>query len=843
MKRSTQKILAVLLAVASVFGAFLATVAAAEDAQAPTIVSVCGNEVSSGVAPMPAATVGTAYQSPTGEKYKIIALGSGKLRYSAREYETEAYGRMPQGLHLDPDTGEFYGTVTTPGTFNISVTVSNEYGSVNIMASIMVFNESDKPVITTESLPNGAIGSTYAQEISYSGYYSPYLTCEVVAGTLPAGLSCGVQNWRPMVYGKPTEAGTFTFTVSIKNGAGIATKEYTIVITEETVRPELIRSATIINESDKYSSLDSSYYINVVKGKPVNIQLVSTGTNTAENPIKYSLEGALPEGLMLSEDGLITGTPAETIETVGGNKYFYGSYIGLKLENKTALGATQSSSPSITIVVWENGWLHGIELSPTSTSVAKGGTRQFEIEWEGYGDFDKTGIKWSVYGKKSSSTTISDTGLLTVGMDETSTSLTVRAEKEWRIREATVTIVDHVHTTTVVDAVEKTCTTDGNCKHFVCTVCGERFADALAAQLLTEEDVKIPAGHEYGTLIPAQNATCSALGTQAHFECTLCHALFDADKAEKTESELQIPIDAAAHKFGGWKAEVPADCATEGVKAHKACAYCNKHFNDANAEIADLTIAKNDDHSLQPDWSKDASGHWHVCTRAGCKDGGKLDFAAHEKSAETATETADVHCTVCQYVIEPVKGHTHVLQLVAGHSQTCTKPGEKAYYVCADGENPCGRFFEDKDATTEITADIDTWKVIPAGHVFGEWIAEVPASVDAFGVKAHKDCTICGKHFDADGNEQSEDDLKLEKLPAPGTPDEPVTPDEPTAPNEPTAPATPDPGENAPSGGAIAAIVIGGIAVVGLGGFAVVWFVVRKKKVADLVAIFKKGRK
>lgn len=836
MKRSTQKILAVLLAVASVFGAFLATVAAAEDAQAPTIVSVCGNEVSSGVASMPAATVGTAYQSPAGEKYKIIALGSGKLTYSASEYETEAYGRMPQGLHLDPDTGEFYGTVTTPGTFNISVTVSNEYGSVNIMASIMVFNESDKPVITTERFSNGAVGSYYMQEIEFTGYKPSSYSVSIISGALPDGLRVSASGFGTCIQGTPTKTGTFAFTLRIDTGAGTATKDYTIEITEEAIRPSLLEKDTIIK--DAYSFLNSSNDICVIKGKPVEIQLVSSGTNTEQNPIWYDLRGTLPEGLTMSETGLITGTPSEDIETPYGYKYFYNIYM--IIGNKKVDGGPQSTGNSITIVVYENGHVNRISLTPNATSVAKGGQRQLEIDWsQAYGDVDKTAIEWRIYGKQSADTYISETGLLNVGIDETARSIRVWVKHTPSGREGScdVTIVDHAHTTTVVDAVEKTCTTDGNRKHFVCTVCGERFADALAAQLLTEEDVKIPAGHEYGTLIPAQNATCSALGTQAHFECTLCHALFDADKAEKTESELQIPIDAAAHKFGGWKAEVPADCATEGVKAHKACAYCNKHFDDANAEIADLTIAKNDDHLLQPDWSKDASGHWHVCTRAGCKDGGKLDFAAHEKSAETATETADVHCTLCQYVIEPVKGHTHVLQLVAGHSQTCTKPGEKAYYVCADGENPCGRFFEDKDATTEITADIDTWKVIPAGHVFGEWIAEVPASVDAFGVKAHKDCALCGKHFDADGNEQSEDDLKLEKLPAPGAPDEP------TAPNDPTAPATPDPDENAPSGGAIAAIVIGGIAVVGLGGFAVVWFVVRKKKLADLVAIFKKGRK
>lgn len=42
------------------------------------------------------------------------------------------------------------------------------------------------------------------------------------------------------------------------------------------------------------------------------------------------------------------------------------------------------------------------------------------------------------------------------------------------------------------------------------------------------------------------------------------------------------------------------------------------------------------------------------------------------------------------------------------------------------------------------------------------------------------------------------------------------------------------------SGGAIAGIVIGSVVVAGVGGFALVWFVIKKKSFADLVAVFKK---
>ena len=51
---------------------------------------------------------------------------------------------------------------------------------------------------------------------------------------------------------------------------------------------------------------------------------------------------------------------------------------------------------------------------------------------------------------------------------------------------------------------------------------------------------------------------------------------------------------------------------------------------------------------------------------------------------------------------------------------------------------------------------------------------------------------------------------------------------------------TPDTPKDGLSGGAIAGIVVGSVVVLGLGGFALVWFVIKKKSFADLVAIFKK---
>ena len=84
---------------------------------------------------------------------------------------------------------------------------------------------------------------------------------------------------------------------------------------------------------------------------------------------------------------------------------------------------------------------------------------------------------------------------------------------------------------------------------------------------------------------------------------------------------------------------------------------------------------------------------------------------------------------------------------------TCIADGMKAHYYCSD----CGKYFdESKNETTETALTIPATGV----HTFGTLIDETPATCIAGGMKAHYKCTVCGKFFDADKNETTEDALK-----------------------------------------------------------------------------------
>lgn len=797
--------------------------AAGEDGTAPTIIRTGGIDVDrkSHMGTLPNALKGVEYKAKDGSNYKIEATGTEPFTFSANK-SGEGYAPLPEGLSLNPTTGEIVGTPTgDAGKYNISVTVTNKYGSDNISVGMYVYGETSKPKITTTQadIAVGYVDSSYSQRIVYNSGIGEPSKASITNGNLPKGLILRQAGFGIYIEGKPTEEGTFTFTVRLQNAAGFDEETYTITIQKGYQRPKIINQDDITNKP-------------AIKGKYFEFQFEATGTNAADNPFLFFTylnqfeestpnaqdEYELGNGLFLTKEGKVYGTPYST-EDISFN-------VGVKTKNLNGdYEETGFGTGNCYVPVYENGQITGVTISPENTSVPKGGQRQFTATVIGYGDFDKS-VTWDIYDY-SAGTTISQDGVLTVGIDETATTIRVEARSKGDtniLKEIPVTIINHTHTTTLVPATPKTCTTDGNIEHYKCNVCGDLFADAGAVNQLTEGQVKIPAGHEYGDLVPKQEPTCKQTGMQAHYKCSVCNKYFDESKTEKTVEELTIPVNPNAHDFGAWIEEVPATCKDTGVKAHKDCNRCNRHYDGSGNEITDLTIPTNDNHDWNA-WVSNGDGtHTRTCKRdSGHKENGTC-------SGGTATCTTKAVCDVCR------------------------------------------------------TTYGDT-----APHTYGDLIPEVPATTEDFGVKEHKDCKVCGKHFDKDGNEIT--DLRIAKI---GThnvvingeskfyahgervtvtaedkegkefvgwqdasgkivstqkeytfevKDEMVL----TAVYQDKAPGggtidgeiAPAPDKNGLSGGQIAGIVIGSLAGVGIVGFAIFWFVVKKKTFAELISAIK----
>ena len=106
------------------------------------------------------------------------------------------------------------GSLTNQGTINNSGTLPDS------------IEGSQPPKITTASLPNGEVDTTYNQTLGATG--SETITWSLASGsTMPAGLTL---NSDGTITGTPTTAGQFTFTATATNSAGSDSKEYELTI-------------------------------------------------------------------------------------------------------------------------------------------------------------------------------------------------------------------------------------------------------------------------------------------------------------------------------------------------------------------------------------------------------------------------------------------------------------------------------------------------------------------------------------------------------------------------------------------------------------------------------------
>ena len=390
--------------------------------------------------------------------------------------------------------------------------------------------------------------------------------------------------------------------------------------------------------------------------------------------------------------------------------------------------------------------------------------------------------------------------------------------KEFNLIIQTSRPIDCPHETVVLEAGRPaTCTQDGIKDKYVCAGCGAAFFDAARTQVWYDVIATIPKGH-LGVRHDATPCSEGKDGNIVYFEC------------QREE--------------------------------------CGKLFSDSYCNT-EITLEQTIIHDFKTEWSSNKDKHYHECKNCTVIK----DEANHRPDKTAATEDEPVKCLDCGYIIAPALAHIHNTTFVDEIGATCMKEGSKSYYKCSG----CEVKFEDKEATKPITDE--STLVIAKAHKFGAWIAEVPATEETEGVKGHKDCDFCGKHFDENGTEIA--DLTIAKLVkveitvVGGTGGGRLTVGESA-----TVTAEDKEGkvfagwkdesgeivstdksytftvaegrtltavyEDAPvekeglSGGAIAGIVIGTLLFAGIGGFAIFWFAVKKKNFNDLGDAFKR---
>ena len=94
------------------------------------------------VAPMitaPAATLANGIVDMAVTPLSVAATGTAPIAFSVSS------GMLPPGITINPQTGQYSGTPTSPGTFQFTVTATNPYGSNSRAFTQAVFQ---RPAIT-----------------------------------------------------------------------------------------------------------------------------------------------------------------------------------------------------------------------------------------------------------------------------------------------------------------------------------------------------------------------------------------------------------------------------------------------------------------------------------------------------------------------------------------------------------------------------------------------------------------------------------------------------------------------------------------------------------------------
>lgn len=247
-------------------------------ASAATFYALAATPVSITTSSLPDGTSGTAYGPVT------LAASGGAPSYSW----AVTSGSLPPGLSLSAG-GVLSGTPSgTSAVYSFSVTVTDS--ATQTATASFTISVAGTIAVATSSLPAGTVAAPYQAFLAATGGTSPY-TWAIVAGALPPGLALTGGNGPTAgtIAGTPLLAGTFNFTVQATDRTSTsATAALSI-----TVGAGPLTIATIDLAPG-------------VLGEPYFAQFTATG---GVPPYHWTLtSGSLPPGLVLNDDGTVTGT-------------------------------------------------------------------------------------------------------------------------------------------------------------------------------------------------------------------------------------------------------------------------------------------------------------------------------------------------------------------------------------------------------------------------------------------------------------------------------------------------------------------------------------------------------
>jgi Putative Ig domain len=244
---------------------------------APVITPSTPSALSIGTTELPDATTGVAYS-------RTLAAIGGRPEFT---WFIDS-GALPPGLSMG-QSGSISGTPSTAGTFNFVAKVIDSNTNSATRALTLIVRSAAPLTITVNQLPRGSVGSPYSQNMGASGGQTPYIW-SISSGNLPEGLTL---NQSGIISGTPERAVSTSFVLRLTDAVNTSVTA-TLSLT--------------INPAVTLLSIETLSLADGVVGQEYSQTLRAAG---GSSPYRWDFKsGKLPEGLALSESGVISGTPA-----------------------------------------------------------------------------------------------------------------------------------------------------------------------------------------------------------------------------------------------------------------------------------------------------------------------------------------------------------------------------------------------------------------------------------------------------------------------------------------------------------------------------------------------------
>ena len=240
----------------------------------------------------------------------------------------------------------------------------------------------------------------------------------------------------------------------------------------------------------------------------------------------------------------------------------------------------------------------------------------------------------------------------------------------------------HTHVFEKTDAIDATCTKDGNIEYWICSTCGWIYSDENGEHEIDPEETIVKAlGHDYHkdettAIVP----TCENAGKEADQKCSRCDSVITGET-----------IPALGHQWGEWTVVKEATEDEEGLESR----VCERDDSCLEERIIPKVVHV---HELE---KIDAKG-------ATCTEDGNIAYWKCTRCGRFYIEVNGEHEIHPEDTIIEAKGHNYG-ELIREVSPTYTTTGFAPHYQCTE----CGKYF-DKDKVEKTREELTIPKLKPA---------------------------------------------------------------------------------------------------------------------------------